>query len=133
MTSFFGKLGKALETAAKDTGKGVEIAGKDTAKVALPVAADIAPDVLPLGSGELVSTVLGLVNSKLEGKSMNPLEQFAFTIVLGVLQTVVKNPAHAAMLKTQLTGLADDIYTSYGMTPPTPAAQPAATAATKTS
>ena len=50
---------------------------------------------------------------------MNTLEQFGVTILLAVLQSVVKNPAHAAELKTQLTGLAADIYEAYGVVPPT--------------
>jgi hypothetical protein len=50
---------------------------------------------------------------------MNTLEQFGITILLSVLQTVVKNPAHAAQLRTQLLGVADDIYTAYQIVPPT--------------
>lgn len=49
---------------------------------------------------------------------MNTLEQFAITMVLGILQSVIKNPAHSTALKTQLLGIAADIYTSYGITPP---------------
>lgn len=56
---------------------------------------------------------------------MNPLEQFAITIVLGILQTVVKNPVHSAALETQLVGIANDIYLAYGLVPPTPASKPA--------
>lgn len=53
---------------------------------------------------------------------MNALEQFAITIILGVLQTVVKNPASKAALQAQLLGVATDIAASYGYTltaPPT--------------
>lgn len=49
---------------------------------------------------------------------MNFLENFAITVILGLLQAVVKNPAHAAALKTQLVGVANDIYATYGLTPP---------------
>jgi hypothetical protein len=53
---------------------------------------------------------------------MSILEQFAITIVLGVLQLVVKNPAAKAELQTQLLGIANDIYAAYGQAPPaTPA------------
>jgi hypothetical protein len=45
---------------------------------------------------------------------MNPLEQFAITIIMGILSTVVKNPAHAAALQTQLMGIATDIGAVYG-------------------
>lgn len=58
---------------------------------------------------------------------MNFLENFAITVILGLLQAVVKNPAHAAALKSQLVGVADDIYTVYGMTPAVPAPAPAST------
>lgn len=121
MTSFFGKIAEGL----KDVGKGLETAGKDTAKIAIPAAEVIAPAVIPMGAGQVVSQVLGLADTKIEGGKMNQLEQFAVTMVLGTLQHVVKNPTHAALLKNQLVGLADDIYKSYGMTP---AAQPTASA-----
>jgi hypothetical protein len=49
---------------------------------------------------------------------MNVLEQFAITIVLGLLQMVIKNPAVKVELQTQLLGIAGDIYAAYGMTPP---------------
>jgi hypothetical protein len=57
---------------------------------------------------------------------MNPLEQFAVTILLGVLQTVVKNPVHKVALENQLVAVANDIYLTYGMVPPVPATPPAA-------
>ena len=50
---------------------------------------------------------------------MNFLENFAITVILGLLQAVVKNAAHAATLKNQvwvqLVGVADDIYAAYGL------------------
>lgn len=49
---------------------------------------------------------------------MNYLEQFAITILLGLIQTVIKNPATASAVKLQLVGVANDIYIAYGMTPP---------------
>jgi len=58
---------------------------------------------------------------------MTVLEQFAITIVLGLLQLVIKNPNSAAELKTQLLGVADDIYSAYGLTPPDETATPAIT------
>lgn len=78
-------------------------------KAALPLSATIAAPV----SG-LLSTALG--------GNMNQLEALALTIVFGTLQTVIKNPAHKALLQSQLIGLADSIYANYGMEVP---AQPA--------
>ena len=49
---------------------------------------------------------------------MSILEQFAITIILGVLQLVVKNPAAKKALEAQLVGIANDIYAAYGMVPP---------------
>ena len=53
---------------------------------------------------------------------MSILEQFAITIILGVLQLVVKNPASKTQLEAQLLGVANGIYAAYGMTPPAAAA-----------
>lgn len=50
---------------------------------------------------------------------MNPLETFAITMVLGIVQSTVKNPAHKQMLQNQLVGIATDIFNEYGMVPPT--------------
>jgi hypothetical protein len=47
---------------------------------------------------------------------MNWLEQFAITIVLGVLNQVIKDPALKAQLQTQLIGIASDIAATYGYT-----------------
>lgn len=58
---------------------------------------------------------------------MNYLEHFAISIVMGILQQTVKNPKHAAALRTQLLGVASDIFLAYGITPPEiPDASPAA-------
>jgi hypothetical protein len=44
---------------------------------------------------------------------LSALEQIAMTMVLGILQIVIKDPTKAASLKQQLIGLANDIYTAY--------------------
>jgi hypothetical protein len=49
---------------------------------------------------------------------MSWLEQFAITIVLGVLNQVIKDPTKKAALQSVLLGLANDIYESYGIVPP---------------
>jgi hypothetical protein len=54
---------------------------------------------------------------------MSWLEQFAITIVLGVLQQVIKDPSKKAALQSVLIGVANDIYTTYGMVPPSPVVQ----------
>lgn len=56
---------------------------------------------------------------------MNTLESFAITILMGVLQSVIKNPAHKAAVEGQLVGISTEILTAYGYTvnaPTTPAA-----------
>jgi hypothetical protein len=53
---------------------------------------------------------------------MSWLEQFAITIVLGVLNQVIKDPTKKAALQSVLLGLANDIYESYGIVPPATAA-----------
>lgn len=147
MTSFFGSIGHAFKVVAIDIGKGAKdaghvakVAGQDAPEVILPaaeIAAKLAPIPAPASLG--VEGILQLVADKLQNfpkeqnKNMNTLEQFGITILLGVLQTVVKNPAHAATLEAQLVGIANDIYTSYGLTPPVqPSTATAPTAATAT-
>jgi hypothetical protein len=49
---------------------------------------------------------------------MNWLEQFAITIVLGILQQVIKDPAKKVELQAVLLGVANNIYAEYGMVPP---------------
>jgi hypothetical protein len=46
------------------------------------------------------------------------LEQFAITMVFGVLQMVIKDPALSAKLKSQLVGIANDIYMAWGLALP---------------
>ena len=74
---------------------------------------------------KLISQEIETATRSGENLPMNPLEQFAITIVLGVLQTVVKNPTSKAALQGQLLGVATDIAASYGYTL-TPPATPAA-------
>ena len=62
---------------------------------------------------------------------MNALESFAITIIMGILQTVVKNPAHAAELEGQLVGVATQILSTYGYTVVAPVAPPATAAVSK--
>lgn len=142
------KTGKGIAVAAKDTGKAAEKTGKvivknlpTVAAVAAEIALPIAPELSPVFSvaskiagivgprptslpvsNPLSKIMAGVFQTSLTGDSMNPLEAFAITLVLGTLQTVVKNPAHRAALQSQLVGLADDIYTSYGLTVPSPSA-----------
>lgn len=111
-------------------GHGLKVVGKEAAKigeVAAPVAADVVPIAIPGAPGLAVNKILSLVpehSAKLisistgGNESMNPLEAFGISLVLGVLQQVVKNPAHAATMKEILLGLAADIYTTYGIVPP---------------
>ncbi len=49
---------------------------------------------------------------------MNWWEEMALYVVLGVVRAVVKNPAKRAALRGILLSLADDIYTTYELTPP---------------
>jgi hypothetical protein len=37
---------------------------------------------------------------------------------LSAIRAAIKNPAHAAKLKSQLVGIANDIYLAFGLTPP---------------
>lgn len=118
MTSFFERIGH-----------GLKIAAKDSAKVAMPVAAVVLPLVIPPPAEHIASAVLGLVTKKVDANSetgvendMSPLEIFAITMVLGLVQSTVKNPTHAAQMRAQLLGVADNIYMAYGLTPPMPAA-----------
>lgn len=50
---------------------------------------------------------------------MEWFEHFIIMSFLGIIHQVVKNPAKAAALQHILLGAADDIYSSYGVTPPT--------------
>lgn len=117
--NFFVKIGHVAKVVAIDAAK--------VGEVAAPVAADVIPVALPGAPGLAVEKILSLVpqhSAKLISISMggnedvNPLEAVAISVVLGVLQQSIKNPAHAALLKETLVGLATDIFTTYGMTPP---------------
>ena len=57
---------------------------------------------------------------------MNALESFAITILMGVLQSVIKNPAHKAAVEGQMTGIATEILEAYGYTVTPPPASPTA-------
>jgi hypothetical protein len=50
---------------------------------------------------------------------MSWLEEFAITMILGILNQVIKDPAKKAELQGALLGLAADIYAAYGQVPPT--------------
>lgn len=50
---------------------------------------------------------------------MSWLEEMAISIILGALHQFVKNPAKQAAMRTLLLGVADDIYVSYQVVPPT--------------
>lgn len=142
-------LGHGVKIAAHDTAKVIEIAAKDTGhavvKVA-PVVAEIAAPVLPMvpivgpalaevertfipASLPVAKSMATIFQTSIQGDKMNPLESFAITMVLGILQTAIKNPAHKAALESQLIGVADLIYTTYGLAAPTPAPAPALTPA----
>lgn len=106
--------------------RGAVKVGHTAVKIAAP-ALDVAAIVLP----ELAPVVklLDVVTPKSnEGDNLvNPLEMMAITMMMGVLQTTVKNPAHAAALKGQLVGIAEQIFMAYGMPLPVdPATQIAA-------
>jgi len=50
---------------------------------------------------------------------MTWLEEMGVHLVLSLLQQFIKNPSKKSALQSLLLGLADDIYVSYGLTPPT--------------
>lgn len=54
------------------------------------------------------------------GATMSELEQLLFQTALSALLLTVKNPTHAAALKTDLLNAANSIYEAYGIVPPTP-------------
>lgn len=57
---------------------------------------------------------------------MNYLETFAISILMGVLQQVVKNPAHKAAVQAQMVGIASEILAAYGYTVTAPPTAPTA-------
>jgi hypothetical protein len=119
---------------AKAIGKEAEHIGIIAGEVALEAAPVVVPEAAPVASAILhllpvmhvtvpqsapvAKVMAGFFHTSIEGNSMNPLESFAITMILGMLQTTVKNPAHKAALETQLVGLADMIYAAYGMVSP---------------
>ncbi len=105
---------QAITTGAKDVGKGAEVAGKVALTIA-PAALPLVPVVGP-AAAETVKAVRAAIHPEVD--SMNPLETMGISMVLAALQSVVKNPQHKAALQNQLIGVANDIYTAYGMTPP---------------
>jgi len=133
-----------IRKGASKTGHGIKVVATDTAKAApevAEVAAEVATIAVPgVGTvagaiGDLLHVALpkstpvakavsGLFQTSIQGDSMNQLEAFAITMVLGILQSTVKNPAHKAALQSQLIGVADDIYAAYGMNVPVPTATP---------
>ena len=135
--NFFGqlaeKIGHGVKVAAKDTAHGVKVAAVEvehvSVKAAIPAGELAAQVLLPPPVSVTVKTILEMVsahfdspgsevgNTTEEKSNMNPLETFAITMVLGIVQSTVKNPQHAAILKTQLIGVADQIYMTYGLVP----------------
>lgn len=101
-----------MKTVAKDTGKVALKVTEVTAEDALPIAADFIPVLVPVNDAVKVAELFAK-----KGGTVNPLEAMGITLVLGMLQSVVKNPAHKTLLQNQLLGVADDIYEAYGLTP----------------
>jgi hypothetical protein len=83
---------------------------------------DALPAVLGIVVPEIAPAIRAgiLVYKEVEEKqsTMNQLEQFAITMIMGILQSTVKNPAHKALLQNQLLGVAADIQIAYGLVPP---------------
>lgn len=50
---------------------------------------------------------------------MDLFEQMVINMLLGILQQVVKNPAKKVALQVLLFHVADSIYETYAVTPPT--------------
>lgn len=48
---------------------------------------------------------------------MNILESMFISFGLQIVSLVVKDPVHSQQVKTQLLGIADDIYEAYGIAP----------------
>lgn len=82
------------------------------------VAAVVAVPVVSHGmiSSDAIQGALTLALGK--GDSMNTLEQMGIMMILAALQSVVKNPAHKAVMEAQMLSVADDIYEAYGIVPP---------------
>jgi len=82
---------------------------------------------LPRFGSPLTFLFLRVSGIILERELMSLLEHMAISMILGILSSTVKNPAHAAQLQTQLLGVASEIASLYGYTL-TPPAIPAAAA-----
>lgn len=115
--SFFETIGKPVEKIAE--------VGLDIAAV-LPVSAGIAAPLRLIVEGVTAPGVKTATHLE-SGTSlinigglddMNQLEQFAIMIIMGVLNSVIKNPAHKATMQSVLLNLAADIQMSYSLTPP---------------
>jgi hypothetical protein len=108
-----------------EVGHVAAVVGRDTGKVAvrvLPVAAPLAAEIFPAGAvADLLVHALPALKLSIghpEGEAeLNALEMMAFSMIMGVIQTTVKNPAHAASVKDHLLLVADDIYMAYGLPP----------------
>lgn len=118
MTNFFVRIAHGIEKGTKKVAPVAEHVIPLIPVIPAPVAtlANDAFSLLP-SVGDKHNKVENLVSIS-KGESMNPLESFGFTIALGVVHSVIKNPAHAAQVKTLLVGMADAIYSEYGMTTP---------------
>jgi hypothetical protein len=58
---------------------------------------------------------------------MNEIEQLAITFALEGLQLVIKNATLKAEVQSQMLGIANLIYETYGLVPPTQTAPTATT------
>lgn len=133
MNRFLNDLIRVEKTTVTDTKKVVEkvsvTAAVEVVETALPIAANFFPILAPLVP--LAKFAGAKILEEKDLSKMNSLEAFAVTLILGMLQQVVKNPAHKAALQSQLTGIATDIFLAYGMVPPpAPAPTLAATGGT---
>lgn len=142
---FLRGVGHDVKVVGKDVEKPAVIIGEiglDVVPMVLPEAAPITSIIssalskgssaLPMSS-PVAKAVVSVIHNSIGGtNSMNQLEAFAITMVLGILQTVIKNPQTKATLQTQLIGIADLIFAEYGMvSPPSPVAASTAASVVK--
>jgi hypothetical protein len=112
---------QTLKVAARATAHAAE----KVAVVAAPVAVEAGmavltgrwPQVQAPAPAPISPALAGFAIQVLGGDDVNPLEQMAIMLIMGTLQSVVKNPQHKEALKSQLLLVADDIYMAYGMAP----------------
>lgn len=119
-------------SALKKVGHVSKVVGQDTlvgAEIVAPIALPLVPGAGPMAA-RVVSGLMSIHKAVPEGGNVNPLESFAITMVLGILQTSIKNPAHKVALQGLLVGLATDIFVEYGMVPFVPPASPVVSEAT---